>query len=127
MIFKGIKNRGLLVILLPDVSPASVAGIFRGHRPHNESGSDHHARDDITSAVYNDVNREHTLSHNIAQLDQSESISNDPDAGESATSNNYPDMGQPRIANSNRVGDTTLYNMQSHQADCSSDCQRDHS
>ena len=27
----GLKNRGLLILLLPDVSPASVAGIFRGH------------------------------------------------------------------------------------------------
>ena len=26
----GLKNRGLLILLLPDVSPASVAGIFRG-------------------------------------------------------------------------------------------------
>ena len=25
----GLKNRGLLMLLLPDVSPASVAGIFR--------------------------------------------------------------------------------------------------
>ena len=26
----GLKNRGLLILLLPDVSPVSVAGIFRG-------------------------------------------------------------------------------------------------
>jgi hypothetical protein len=26
----GLKDRGLLIIILPDVSPASVAGIFRG-------------------------------------------------------------------------------------------------
>ena len=33
-----------------------------GHRPHNnKSGSDYHARDDITSAVYNDINREHSV------------------------------------------------------------------
>ena len=29
-LFFGLKNRGLLILLLPDVSPASVAGIFRG-------------------------------------------------------------------------------------------------
>ena len=34
-----------------------------GHRPHNnESGSDHHARDDITSVVYNDVGKQKTFS-----------------------------------------------------------------
>ena len=33
-----------------------------GHRPHNnKSGSDHHARDDITSAVCNDVSRERSV------------------------------------------------------------------
>ena len=29
----GLKNRGLLILILPDVSPASVAGIFRGLGP----------------------------------------------------------------------------------------------
>ena len=33
-----------------------------GHRPHNnESGGNHHARDDITLAVYNDVSRERSV------------------------------------------------------------------
>ena len=26
----GLKDRGQIILLLPDVSPASVAGIFRG-------------------------------------------------------------------------------------------------
>ena len=29
----GLRDRGLLILLLPDVSPASVAGIFRGLAP----------------------------------------------------------------------------------------------
>ena len=29
----GLKDRGLLILLLPDVSPASTAGIFRGLAP----------------------------------------------------------------------------------------------
>ena len=29
LILFGLKKRGLLILLLPDVSPASVAGIFR--------------------------------------------------------------------------------------------------
>ena len=33
-----------------------------GHRPHNnESGSNHHARDDITPTVYNDESRQHSV------------------------------------------------------------------
>ena len=41
-----------------------------GHRPHNnESGSDHHARD-ITSAVYNDVNREHSVDSELQPRSQ---------------------------------------------------------